>query len=96
MRRVGDAFRVLERKAPELPMPSRPAARHRAKAAALTPLAAAGLQRETTWRFLCDEAQREAFWRIDPPPGRALAIGNELARLATKRVQPPELRDEDY
>ena len=43
MRRVGDAFRVLERKAPELPMPSRPAAKHRAKAAALTPLAAAGL-----------------------------------------------------
>jgi GT2 family glycosyltransferase len=93
MRRVGAAFRVLERKAPELPMPSHPAAKHRAKAAALAPLAAAGLGREATWRFLCDEAQREAFWDVDPPPGRALAIGDDLARLASRRLPRPELRD---
>jgi GT2 family glycosyltransferase len=86
MRRVGAAFTVLARKAPELPMPSRPAAKHRAKAAALTPLAAAGLGHAATWRFLCDEAQREAFWGIEPQRGRALAIGDDLARIASRRM----------
>ena len=84
MRRVGEAHRVLERKAPELAMPSRPGLRHRAKAAALTPLALAGAARETTWRFLCDEAQREAFWGVEPPAGRRLAIGDGLARVAIR------------
>ena len=86
MRRVGRAFRVLERKAPQLPMPRRPSAKHRLKAAALTPLAAAGIGRETAWRFLCDEAQREAFWGVEPPAGRALAIGNGLARGEMRRM----------
>jgi len=87
MRRVGRAYRVLERKAPELPMPSRPGARHRLKATALTPLAAAGLGRRAAWRFLCDEAQREAFWEVEPPPGRALAIGDSLARAEARRLR---------
>jgi GT2 family glycosyltransferase len=87
MRRVGRAYRVLERKAPGHPMPTRPSARHRLKAAALTPLAAAGRRREAAWRFLCDEAQREAFWEIEPPPGRALAIGDALARAEARRLR---------
>jgi glycosyltransferase involved in cell wall biosynthesis len=86
MRRVGRAFRVLEQLAPELEMPRRPGIRHRVKAGALTALATARLRgagtREATWRFLCDEAQREAFWGIEPKPGRRLAIGDALARLA--------------
>jgi GT2 family glycosyltransferase len=86
LRRVGRAYHVLERKAPELPMPSRPGAKHRLKAAALTPLATLGLQREATWRFLCDEAQREAFWDVEPPPGRILAIGDGLARGEMRRM----------
>ena len=87
MRRVGRAFRILERKAPELPMPSRPSPKHRLKAAALTPLAAAGIGREAAWRFLCAEAQREAVWGVEPPAGRALAIGDGLARAAMRRMR---------
>lgn len=86
MRRVGRAFRVLEGRAPELDMPSRPGLRHRAKAAALSALSASGLggggTREATWRFLCDEAQREAFWDVEPGEGRMLRIGEGLARRA--------------
>jgi GT2 family glycosyltransferase len=86
MRRVGRAYRVLEERAPELEMPRRPGIRHRAKAAALAALAASGLgttgTREATWRFLCDEAQREAFWGVEPVEGRRLRIGDRLARRA--------------
>lgn len=85
MRRVGRASRVLEGRAPELETPRRPGARHRAKAAVLTVLAAAGLRispiRETAWHFLCDEARREAFWGIEPSSGHRLRIGRRLARL---------------
>lgn len=86
MRRVGRAYRVLEERAPELPMPSRPGPRHRLKAAALAVAATTGRDertRETTWRFLCDEAQREAFWGVEPGEGRWLRIGEGLARRAT-------------
>ncbi len=38
--------------------------------------------REATWRFLCDEAQREAFWDVEPREGRRLRIGEGLARRA--------------
>jgi GT2 family glycosyltransferase len=86
LRRVGRAYRILERKAPAHPMPSRPGPRHRLKAAALTPLAAVGIARERAWRFLCDEAQREAFWDVEPPAGRVLAIGNGLARGEMRRM----------
>jgi GT2 family glycosyltransferase len=81
MRRVGRAFRVLEERAPELPMPSRPGPRHRLKAAALA-LGGGERSREATWRFLCDEAQREAFWGVEPGEGRRLRIGDGLARRA--------------
>ena len=90
MRRVGRAFRLLEERAPELPMPRRPGPRHWAKAAALTPLLAIGLGgeriREAAWRFLCDEAQREAFWGVDPLQGRRLAIGDRLAATAIRQA----------
>jgi GT2 family glycosyltransferase len=79
MRRVGRAFRLLEERAPELEMPRHPGIRHRAGAAALTAVGS----REATWRFLCDEAQREAFWGVEPREGRALRIGDSLARRAT-------------
>jgi GT2 family glycosyltransferase len=78
MRRVGRAFRLLSERAPELEMPRRPGVRHRAKAVGL---AAFGTP-EATWRFLCDEAQREAFWDIEPREGRRLRIGEGLARRA--------------
>jgi GT2 family glycosyltransferase len=86
MGRVGRAFRLLSERAPELPIPRRPGLRHRLKAAALTTLAAAGLGgqglRESTWRFLCDEALREAFWGVEPREGRRLRIGDRLALRA--------------
>ncbi|MGI8461301.1 MAG: glycosyltransferase family 2 protein [Solirubrobacterales bacterium] len=84
MRRVGRAYRVLEPRAPELPMPTPPSAKHRLKAAALAPLALVGADQRRTWRFLCDEAQREAYWRVEPPAGRRLAIGDRLARVAIR------------
>lgn len=86
MRRVGMGFRVLEERAPALPMPRRPGPLHRLKAAWLTGLnATAGRSastQEATWRFLCDEAQREAFWDIEPGANRRLRIGDGLARRA--------------
>lgn len=85
MRRVGRAFRLLERKAPQLPMPSRPGMRHRVKAAALSPAALVGAARQTTWRFLCDEALREAFWEVEPRAGHHLRIGASLARMAIRQ-----------
>jgi hypothetical protein len=87
--------RFIERH-PSRPAPRRPGVRHRIKAGALTGLAAIGvrhprLQRET-WRFLCHEAFREAFWRevdarharSDPAPPEGLRIGRSLARLASR------------
>jgi GT2 family glycosyltransferase len=86
MRRVGDAYRLLAERAPELPMPRRPGTRHRLKSAGLSALTAIGIRapgvREASWRFLCDEAQREAYWQLDPPPGRRLRIGDRLASRA--------------
>jgi GT2 family glycosyltransferase len=86
--------RFIERH-PSRPFPRRPGVRHRIKAGALTGLAAVGLrspriQRET-WRFLCHEAFREAFWRefdsqserAEPPP-EGVRIGRRLARLARR------------
>jgi glycosyltransferase involved in cell wall biosynthesis len=85
MRRVGLAYRLLVERAPEVEVPSRPGARHRAKAAALLPAAALGLANEATWRFLCDEALREAYWGVEPGPGRRLHIGDAVARAAIRR-----------
>jgi hypothetical protein len=91
----GSNARCAERH-PSRPIPRRPCARHRLKAAALTGLAAIGVrsprvQRET-WRFLCHEAFREAYWNEvdaradgrDAAPQEGLRIGRTLARLAAR------------
>jgi glycosyltransferase involved in cell wall biosynthesis len=85
MQRVGRSFRLLQEKAPTIAMPRRPDLRHRVKAAALTALNLARVRppsvRHATWRFLCDEVQRESFWG-EPTVREAPRIGGLLARLA--------------
>jgi hypothetical protein len=95
MRSVGRASAVLAERHAGFPVPRRPGLRHRVKAGVLTGLAAAGahtpaLQRET-WRFLCHQAAREAYWSGEPntPRGRdsvvaAPRVGRMLARLAIR------------
>jgi glycosyltransferase involved in cell wall biosynthesis len=91
MRMVGESFRLLSDRAPELPMPRRPGLRHRVKAVGLTVLYRAGLRprlvRHATWRFLCDEVQREAYWAPGGATGTEPRIGSALARLA---MEDPE------
>ena len=86
MQTVGVAYRRLCELAPEMPPPRRPGNRHRLKAAALEGLMAARVRsrrvRETSWRFLCDEVQREAFWGVDGGDVASPRIGSRLARLA--------------
>lgn len=83
--RVGESQRLLAALAPELTPPRRPGARHRLKAAALTLPALARVRpmplRRATWRFLCDQRQREAYWRgtVGGAP-----IGAMLERLARR------------
>lgn len=95
MRGVGEAFRLLETRAPELPMPRRPGLRHRVKAGLLTVASLARVRptriRHETWRFLCDEVQREAFWR-EPPGAGSPRIGRLLARVAERDplARPPD------
>ncbi len=87
MRRVGRAYRVLERKAPQLPMPSRPSARHRLKAAALTPLAAAGVaQRDRPGASSATRPSASRSGTSSRRRGRALAIGDGLARAEMRRM----------
>ena len=84
MRGVGVAYRRLCELAPEISAPPRPALRHRVKAAALTVGMLAGhpaWARTASWRFLCDEVQREAYWGSDDDT-EAPRIGRRLARLA--------------
>jgi GT2 family glycosyltransferase len=95
MRVVGLSFRLLRERAPELDMPRPPGSRHRAKAAVLTALNLvagwSGAVRRATWRFLCDEAQREAMWSGN---GEELAprIGARLVRIALRDPEAsPEL-----
>jgi GT2 family glycosyltransferase len=96
MRDIGQTNARFAERHPSRPAPRRPGVRHRIKAGLLTLLAAAGvrssrLQRET-WRFLCHESHREAFWReVDARAGRrtatrqgGLQIGRTLARLASR------------
>jgi GT2 family glycosyltransferase len=85
MRRVGVAYRLLVERAPEVEVPSRPAFKHRVKAAGLLAAGAVGQARKATWRFLCDEALREAYWDVAPASGRRLRIGDSLARAAISR-----------
>jgi GT2 family glycosyltransferase len=96
MRGVGVAYRRLCDLAPEIRAPRRPALRHRAKAAGLTAAMLAGRPdwaRTASWRFLCDEVQREAFWGggegMEGP-----RIGRRLARLtAADPVSNPPLAE---
>jgi GT2 family glycosyltransferase len=94
MRRMGAAFRKLTELAPEMPAPRRPDTRHRLKALGLEtacrvspPRAAAGM----TWRFLCDQTVREAFWNEAPTESVGPRVGGTLARLALARPEanPP-------
>jgi GT2 family glycosyltransferase len=92
---IGRSEAMLAERHPGRPQTRRPGMRHRVKAGALTGLAALGvrtpgLQRET-WRFLCHEAAREAYWSaVDPGEGGhsssngGLRIGRTLARLASR------------
>jgi GT2 family glycosyltransferase len=86
-RRSGPQFRALTERAPEIPLPRPPGWRHRVKARGLTALHAVGLRkaiRSAEWRFLLDEAQREAVWEgnEDGP----LRIGAALERRVLKNV----------
>jgi hypothetical protein len=94
MRSIGTSDALMSERHPGRPRTRRPGARHRVKAGILTVLAATGvrtprLQRET-WRFLCHEAHREAYWDAvdaraaggEAGPGGGLRIGRRLARLA--------------
>jgi glycosyltransferase involved in cell wall biosynthesis len=92
---VGRTLAYLAERHPGYPVPRRPDARHRAKAAALTCLAALGLRtprvRHEMWRFLCHEASREAYWAAVDGKQRELAakcpaprIGRRLAVLASR------------
>ena len=87
LRRSGQSLAPFAERHPEWPVPRPPGLRHRARAAVLTMLAAAGARtprfREETWRFLCHEATREGFWSAS---GEAdgLRIGPRLARLAAR------------
>jgi glycosyltransferase involved in cell wall biosynthesis len=85
---VGRSFRLLRERAPELPMPRPPSSRHRVEAAGLTALnLLPGMSRRlrpVTWRFLCDEAQREAMWWEHGEPGSGPRIGSLLARRAVR------------
>lgn len=98
MRDVGWSNARFAERHPHRPPPRRPGARHRVKAGALTALAAAGVRtprlQQETWRFLCHESFREAFWSaVDAReqngggPAEApseLRIGRTLARLAAR------------
>ena len=90
LRRAGRWLAPLVERHPDWPVPRRPGARHRIKAAALTGLAASGARstalRREIWRFLCHEASREGYWSAveDRPPGTGLRIGRRLARLAIR------------
>ncbi|MGH2986062.1 MAG: glycosyltransferase family 2 protein, partial [Solirubrobacterales bacterium] len=98
MRGFGRSYRQLTNLDPGQEQPRPPGLRHRVKASALTAAALLGPRRlqprETTWAFLCEEAQREAFWgEPDPePPGPPVRVGAGLARLAARdpAVRPPD------
>lgn len=89
LRDIGRSAAAFAARHPGREWPRRPGIRHRVKAAALTGLALARVrsdrvQRET-WRFLCHEAHREAYWSAtDGVPAGPLRIGRTLARLAAR------------
>ncbi len=81
----GPYFRVLAEKVPGTAVPRAPGMRHRVKAGALTTSYAARVRprvvRHAAWRFLVDEAQREALWGSERDE---LQIGATLRRAATQ------------
>lgn len=91
--RIGHSLPRFAARHPDRPVARRPGVRHRVKAAALTALTAGGVRseriRHETWRFLCHEAAREAYWgAVDAGDGdgdvpqEPVRIGARLARLA--------------
>lgn len=88
MRGFGRSHRLLCRFDPAEAKPSRPAARHRLAASALTLPAVARVRaapvRRRIWRFLCEQAAREAFWDEPDPPDPAIRVGRRLAALAAR------------
>ena len=102
-RRSGRSLALLRERHPGWPVPRRPGARHRLRAAALTALVGAGVRssgvREATWRFLCHEAVREGLWEDGAGPGAeapaGVRIGVRLARVAVRddsAAEPPSDR----
>jgi glycosyltransferase involved in cell wall biosynthesis len=85
---VGRSYRLLAERAPELPVPRPPSLRHRVKAAALTALdllpGRPDRLRAASWRFLCDEVQREAMYSDGEADGPGPRIGAALARRALR------------
>jgi len=89
LRRMWVVGQAVER-FPEWPRPRRPGWRHRVKSAALTPLGALPHPpesvRHATWRFLCHETFREAFWAdAEDQEPRLPRIGRRMARMAVRR-----------
>ncbi len=89
MRTLGRSAVLLHERVPDWPLPRRSGARHRAKAALLTPLnmlprVRPRLLRHATWHFLCHQAFREGCWDVEPRADRPLRMGPALARLAAR------------
>ncbi len=89
MRTLGRSAVILHERVPDWPLPRRPGARHRLKAAVLTalnmvPRARPLPVRHATWHFLCHEAFREGCWAVSPRGDRELRIGRSLAWLAAR------------
>jgi glycosyltransferase involved in cell wall biosynthesis len=89
MRTIGVSAVILHDRVPDWPLPRRPGARHRTRAALLTalnlvPRVGSTRLRHATWRFLCHEAFREACWGVEPLHDEPLRIGRRLARLAER------------
>ena len=89
---VGRASALIVERHPDWRMPSRPKPRHRLKAAGLAALTALPrwpvALREETWRFLCHQTFREAFWaREDGRPRRVPRVGARLVPRATREAR---------
>jgi glycosyltransferase involved in cell wall biosynthesis len=95
MNQSGRSLALMAERHPDRAVPRRPGLRHRVKATGLAALALAGVRsprvKYETWRFLCHEANREAYWdALDrrlttrDAPREPIRIGRTLARLASR------------
>ena len=89
MRTLGRSAVILHERVPDWPLPRRPGARHRVKAAVLTALNLVPRVRplplrHATWHFLCHQAFREGCWGVAPRGGQAVRLGPILASLAAR------------